>query len=214
MPLAYVLSVPTGRPATDRMPMVIMMHGRGGDGWGLAGLAHRLDGQGGYRFIFPNAPRAFEAAPGMTHGYTWFDDWPPQLATLAYSRAWLLAFVNDVAQRYPTSDRKIVISGFSQGALMAFDVGYRTSVPIAGVVSISGGIAENDVPDLASRRSLPVLIVHGTADNIVPVDRSRRTRVILARHGIQPQYHEHPGGHYLTAESLPLVAGFFAWRLR
>ena len=36
-----------------------------------------IDGPGGYRFVFPNAPNAWEAAPGMTFGYTWFDGLPP-----------------------------------------------------------------------------------------------------------------------------------------
>ena len=43
----------------------------------IADLAPMLDPPGGARFVFPNAPKPFEAYPGMPFGYTWFDGWPP-----------------------------------------------------------------------------------------------------------------------------------------
>jgi phospholipase/carboxylesterase len=211
--LSYVLSVPSGRPIDEWMPMVIVMHGRGGDGWGLASLATRLDPPGGCRFLFPNAPRQWFLGPGIPRGFTWFDGWPPEPQSLAHSRAPLLAFVQEAAQRYRTTPGKVIVAGFSQGALMAFDAGYRTSVPVAAIVSMSGGIAENDLPDLASRRWVPVLMVHGTYDDVVPVERSRRTGHILAAHAIAPEYYEFPVGHYVPDAALAVVAEFIARRL-
>src|ERR1051325_4445518 len=41
-------------------------------------------------FVLPNAPRPWEAAPGMTFGWTWFDGWPPDAASVAASRELLL----------------------------------------------------------------------------------------------------------------------------
>src|SRR5688500_5635990 len=82
LPLPYVLSVPSGRPNSSDMPLVVVMHGRGADAHDLADLAPTLDGPGGYRFLFPNAPTPWEAAPGMTFGFTWFDGWPPSTASI------------------------------------------------------------------------------------------------------------------------------------
>ena len=71
LPLKYVLRVPSGKSDADELPLVILLHGRGADANDLADLAPYIDR--GYRFVFPNAPKAWEAGPGMTFGFTWFD---------------------------------------------------------------------------------------------------------------------------------------------
>src|SRR5688500_18509 len=88
--LKYLLNVPSHRPDTEAMPMVILMHGRGADAHDLADLAPLIDPPAGCRLVFPNAPRAWEASPGMTFGWTWFDGWPPEPASVAASREVLL----------------------------------------------------------------------------------------------------------------------------
>jgi phospholipase/carboxylesterase len=211
--LKYVLRVPSARPADVPLPLVLVMHGRGADANDLADLAPMLDPPGGARFVFPNAPKAFEAAPGMTFGYTWFEGWPPRGQSLQESRALLLELIDELVARYPTPPGKLIISGFSQGGLMAIDVGYRTTQPIAAIVVMSGAIAEADAPDFAAKKDLPVLIVHGTEDDMIPVLAARRARRLLEQHGIEPEYHELAMGHQVTPESMEIVRNFMAERL-
>lgn len=209
--LRYVLNVPSSKPADAEMPLVLVMHGRGADSNDLADIAPYLDG--GYRFVFPNAPKPFEVYAGMAYGFTWFDGWPPQGDSFVQSRKLVLRFLDKVLDRYPTPAGKVIISGFSQGGMMSLDVGYRTRQPIAGIVCMSGALNENDQPDLDAHRGVPVLIVHGTADDMIPVNAARRTRAVLEEHGIEPEYHEFPMGHNVTDESLSVVRNFMAARL-
>lgn len=204
--LRYVLSVPTGAPDDAEMPLVILMHGRGADANDLADVAPSLDD--GYRFVFPNAPRPFEAYPGMTFGFTWFDGWPPAGNSIVESRELLLKFIDEVVAAWPTPAGKLIISGFSQGAMMSLDVGFRTRQKVAGIVAMSGAIYEDGMADLASRKETPVLLVHGTEDDMIPVNAARRTRRLLEEHGIEPEYHEFPMGHWVTPESLAVVREF------
>jgi phospholipase/carboxylesterase len=208
--LKYVLKVPTAAPDDAPLPLVLLMHGRGADANDLADLAPMLDPPGGARFVFPNAPTPFEAAPGMTFGYTWFHGWPPRGASLHESRALLLAFLDELVERYPTPPGKLIVSGFSQGGLMSIDVGYRTGQPLAGIVVMSGAIVEDELPDFAAKKDVPVLIVHGTEDDMIPVLAARRARRILEEHGIEPEYHEFPMGHHVTPESMEVVRNFMA----
>lgn len=208
LPLPYVLNTPSKRPDHEEIPLVILMHGRGADANDLADVAPLLDGPAGYRFLFPNAPKPWEAAPGMTFGFSWFDGWPPSAASISASRDLMFRFLNEVSKRYPTPPGKIVISGFSQGALMALDVGLRTETPIAGIVAMSGGIYEEDLPDLTAKKDLPVLIVHGTADEVIPLPAARRARQLLERNGLHPEYEEFPMGHHVTQDSMAVVGRF------
>jgi phospholipase/carboxylesterase len=203
--LQYVLTVPSGRADTAEMPLVVLMHGRGADAYDLADVAPMIDTPGGCRFVFPNAPKPFEAYPGMAFGWTWFDGWPPAGQSFLESRELLLTFLREIRERYPTPAGKVVLAGFSQGALMAFDVGFRTDVELAGVVAMSGAIFEGDMPDFRARKDLPVLIIHGAHDDVIPVLAARRARRILEEHGIEPDYHELPMAHQVSEESMAVV---------
>ncbi|HSY48636.1 MAG TPA: PHB depolymerase family esterase [Thermoanaerobaculia bacterium] len=204
--LHYVLSVPSSKPDDAEMPLVIVMHGLGADANDLADLAPMLDG--GYRFVFPNAPKPFEPMPGYSFGWSWFDGFPPEGDSIVQSRTKLLALIDELVKRYPTPEGKIAVTGFSQGGLMALDVGFRTKQKIAAIVVMSGAIYEADMPDLRAQRELPVLLIHGTQDDMVPVLTARRTRHILEEHGLAPEYHEFPMGHHVTPESIDVVADF------
>ena len=204
--LPYVLNVPSGKPDSAAMPLLVFLHGRGADANDLADLAPMVDGPEGYRFVFANAPRPFEPYPGMTFGFSWFDGWPPSRQSIAESRALLLRFLDEIVDRYPPPDGKLILAGFSQGALMALDAGFRTAQPLRGIIAMSGGLYEEDLPaPLPPRR---ILIVHGTLDDMIPVVAARRARRVLEEHRIEPEYHEFPMGHHVTPDSMSVVADF------
>jgi phospholipase/carboxylesterase len=204
--LRYVLNVPSGKSDDAELPLVIVMHGRGADANDLADLAPMIDD--GYRFVFPNAAKPFEPSPGYTFGWSWFDGWPPEGNSIVDSRTKLIALIDDLVARYPTPEGKLVVAGFSQGGMMAIDVGFRTQQKVAGIVVMSGAIFEADMPDLRAQRDLPVLLIHGTQDDMIPVLAARRTRHILEEHGVSPEYHEFPMGHHVTPESMAVVREF------
>ena len=186
--------------------MVIMIHGRGADMNDLADLAPLLDPSAGARFVFPNAAKGFEAYPGMTFGWTWFDGWPPERTSVTESRTILLRFLDEITERYPTTS--LIVSGFSQGALMALDAGLRTARDVAAIVAMSGGLYEEELPDLRARSSVPVLISHGSQDDVVPVNYARRARVMLEAAGFDVEYHEYPMGHQVAMEEVEAVKAF------
>jgi phospholipase/carboxylesterase len=207
--LPYVLSVPSGKSAEVRMPTVFVLHGRGADARDMADLAPLIDH--GYRFVFPNAPEPFEPSPGFSFGYTWFDSWPAEPSSIARSRELLLRFIDEVIERYPTPPGKVIVGGFSQGGLMALDVGFRTKQKPAGIVVMSGALYEEDPPPFSP--DIPVLMVHGTEDDMLPVQLAHRARRILEQKGVRVEYHEFPMGHYVTPESMAVVGAFIRSRL-
>ena len=207
--LNYLLHVPSRRADTETMPLIVVIHGRGADANDLADLAPLLDPPEGARFVLPNAPKAFEAYPGMSFGWTWFDGWPPEQKSVAESRAKLLTFLDELTARYPTS--ALIIAGFSQGAMMSLDVGLRREV--AGIVAMSGGLYELDLPDLAKAPKVPILIAHGLMDDVVPVNYARRARARLEEAGFPVDYHEYPMSHQVAMDEIEVVKAFIAERV-
>ena len=204
--LKYVLQVPSQRAATESMPMVVLIHGRGADANDLADLAPLLDTPTGARFVFPNAPKPFEAYPGMTFGWTWFEGWPPEQTSVAASRVILLKFLDELTARYPTT--ALIVAGFSQGGMMALEAGLRRKTN--GIVVMSGGLYEDDLPDLRTIEKVPVLIAHGSMDDVVPVNYARRARARLEDAGFDVEYYEYPMGHQVVMEEITAVKDFIA----
>ncbi len=188
--------------------MVIMIHGRGADMNDLADLAPMFDAAGGCRFVFPNAAKPFEPYPGMALGWTWFEGWPPVHESVVESRAEMLRFIDEITGKYPTPEGKLIVAGFSQGALMSLDSGLRTKKKLAGIIAMSGGLYEQELIDLSVHRSLPVLIAHGSQDEVVPVNYARRARAVLENAGLDVEYHEYPMGHQVAMEEAAHVKGF------
>jgi phospholipase/carboxylesterase len=186
--------------------MVVMIHGRGADMNDLADLAPLLDTGRGCRFVFPNAPKAFSPMPGMSFGWTWFEGWPPEHASVSESRATLLEFLDEITEIYPTDG--LVIAGFSQGAMMSLDVGLRRKERPAGIIAMSGGLYDKDLPDLGALAGLPVLIAHGTVDEVVSITYARRARRVLEDAGLLVDYYEYQMGHQVAQEEIESVRSF------
>jgi phospholipase/carboxylesterase len=146
----------------------------------------------------------------MTFGWTWFEGWPPEQTSVAASRERLLRFLDEITGRYPTS--ALIVAGFSQGAMMALDAGLRREVQ--GIVAMSGGLYEPDLPDLRTVAKVPVLISHGSADEVVPVLYARRARACLEEAGFDVDYHEYPMGHQVAMEEIEVVKDFLARNTR
>src|SRR3954467_8266572 len=160
---------------------------------------------GAFLFFSPTPTRRLEPMPGYSFGWSWFDGWPPEGDSIVQSRTKLLALLDELVERYPTPEGKIVVAGFSQGGMMAIDVGFRTKQKIAGIVCMSGAIYEAGQPPL---RKLPVLLVHGTEDEMIPLWAAQRTRRVLEENGVTPDYYEFPMGHQVTNASMLVVREF------
>jgi phospholipase/carboxylesterase len=192
--------------------LVIFLHGYGADGNDLIGL-----GREWARFL-PNAafvsPHAPEALPGgMLGGRQWFG------LTMRSEREWeegvvkaqpvLEAFVTSEASRMQLSMGAVALAGFSQGTMMALQVGLRLAEPVAAIVGFSGHLAGASRLAAEVKSKPPVLLIHGSDDEVIPVPAIHHARTALAAAGVPVQWQIRPGlGHGIDPEGL-LAAGLF-----
>ncbi len=210
LPLQCIEVGPASGGAGDGL--IVAIHGRGSDSEDLADLVPMLDPSQRFRFIFPNAPRPFETSPGYTYGFSWFTGWPAETKSIQESRKLVAETLTALQNEYGLDDSRTILSGFSQGGLMALDVGFRRPSPLAGIVVMSGALYEVELPNLRSDQ--PVLIVHGVNDNVIPVLAARRLRSVLAEHGNEAEYHEFRMGHEVSQQSIAAVAEFVHRKLK
>lgn len=190
-------------------PAIVLMHGFGAPGDDLVSLWRVVDAPPGTRFVFPEAPLAL---PGGFGGRAW---WMIDLARieralergetrdlsrdvpegLAEARAAVVAMLDDLERTLRPS--KLVLGGFSQGAMLACDVALRTDRALAGLVLLSGTFLAEDEwrPLMPRRRAMPVFASHGKDDRLLPFGQSENLRAALADAGLPVTWMPFRGAH-------------------
>ena len=185
--------IPAAEPGSKRL--MIMLHGLG-------------DSIEGYRW-WPEALRL----PWLNHllvnapddyfgGYSWFDI-DDQAPGVLRSRQLLCQLLEGLNGRGFASDQ-ITLGGFSQGCLMAVDVGLRYPHRLAGIVGISGWVfeLEQTLRQLSPvAREQRLLMTHGTSDPMIPIERVRPQIPLLQAAGIKVGWQEFAKVHTIQGET-------------
>lgn len=184
-----------GDPRADAA--LVLLHGYGAPGDDLAALGDALAARAGrpLRVIVPAAPIA------MSHGgRAWYvlDGGDPAAQTRR-SREALEGVLATLAARGVPS-RRVVVGGFSQGALLSIEVAIAAEQPIAGIAVLSGRALEHPPADFERLRGLPVFQAHGRADARIAFALGERFRDDATRAGAQVEFLPFEGGHSIPGE--------------
>jgi len=129
----------------------------------------------------------------------------PDPGGFAKGAAALRAFLDAALDFHPVDRRKLVLLGFSQGGVMAYDLALREPERFAGLVALSSWLPDalaDSLPRQAALARLPTLVVHGTRDPMIPVDRGRASRDRLLALGVPTAYREYEMEHEIRPEAL------------
>ena len=191
--------------------LVIFLHGYGSNGADLIGLVpYWRQALPGTAFISPNAP---ELCPGAPGGYQWWGlssfDRTARAAGATRAAPIVDAFIDAELARHGLTEDRLALVGFSQGTMMALQVGPRRKHPLAGIAGYSGMLADEDALEREVRSKPPILLVHGDADPMIQVAAFYTTRDALKRLGFSVESHVSPGlGHSIDAAGLQLGEAF------
>ncbi|HKK35539.1 MAG TPA: dienelactone hydrolase family protein [Paracoccaceae bacterium] len=209
--MTETLTGPIHPAKTERDALVILLHGFGADGADLIGLAPVLeDHLPGVEFRAPNAPEPCSINP---MGRQWFpiprmDGSTEEMRaeSMARSVGMLDAYLDEVAEETGLAPSRIALVGFSQGTMMALQVGLRRETAPAAIVGFSGLLLTPErLPDEIRVRP-PVLLVHGEMDEMVPFDEMAKAAEALAEAGVEVRTHASPRtGHSIAPDGLGMA---------
>lgn len=197
--------------------VVILCHGFGAPADDLVGLAGEIVRglpwlAGGVRFVFPEGPLALDNVP--FGGRAWWpidmlalqralergearkmaDEVPPALTS---ARQKLRGLIDAVHTETGLPLSKIVVGGFSQGAMLSTDVALRLEEAPAALLVLSGALIDQSEwrRRAPARKGLPVLQSHGTNDPILPYDGAVALKSVLVDAGLDVTFVQFRGGH-------------------
>lgn len=196
---------------------IIWLHGLGADGNDFVPIAHEL--QLPIRYIFPHAPILPVTINQGMEMRAWFDIYGFSLSD-KIDTAGIARSVDHITQLIKgelargVAPEKIILAGFSQGAMIALTTGLTYQQPLGGIIALSGFLPLADqVLKRASpaNQKTPLYVAHGTYDPIVPYALGKSTAELLTQAGYPVTWQSYPIPHSVCPEEVRAIR---EWILR
>jgi phospholipase/carboxylesterase len=180
-----------------------------------------------WRFVLPQAPEPTPPPDGPIDGRAWWrlalstyvrpgqalpDFSRAQPAGLRRSSDRVRTLLAEVDARLGSPADRLVLGGFSQGAMVAADIAFRSDRPIAALVLLSPTFVDEAAwtAGMPRRRGVPVLIAHGRRDTILDVAASERLSRAMRDAGLRVTWLPFDDGHEIPAAVVDGVNQFLA----
>jgi phospholipase/carboxylesterase len=201
---------------------ILLLHGYGADASDLASLHSFYQATPQPTWIFPNGPLKIPFSPAYV-GRAWFPIDMAKLQQAMYEedvQAILHFFQTDLEEaRAPLAElierleiprSKLILGGFSQGAILAIDTALHHHDPTAALLIFSGTIANfatwSHLAPLHARTRF--FQSHGVYDPILPFSLAQSLEILLKNGHLEGKLHTFQGGHEIP-RSILTQAGHF-----
>ncbi len=201
--------------------LAFLLHGYGDYAENFIALATQFnDNNLKANFFAPNAPFA---VPQYPLGRQWFNPYPngmhyneagPEEKEImqqecAKSIKQLEEYINNLCLEYNVFYEDCFIIGFSQGAMIVYELGNYIKEKFAGCIMISGRILSNHSINNNLFVKTPIMILHGDEDDIVSPDYFFEASKITKSKGFVVEDYLIKGeGHTISQTMLQLVNNF------
>lgn len=172
--------VPSSYDGTKAYPLVIALHGMGGDensyfdAYGKGAFASEAE-KHGYLVACPKGRK-------------------PASMYLGDAERDVMDVLAEMMRAYRVDPDRVYITGHSMGGFGTWSVAMNHPEVFAAIAPISGGVM--NPANISKIAHVPELIVHGDDDKTVPVERSRVVAAMGKKLGIEMKYIEVPKGSH------------------
>ena len=185
----YILDVTSVSPLSKNKPRqaIVLCHGYGGDGKDISVLA--INWQRFLPdaiFLCPNAP---EACADNPRGYQWFDLTSAKeeviLERSLLAEEKLNTFLDQVFNNLQLEPSNLALVGFSQGCMIAIQVGLKKKEKINCLIGYSGKVINQKHLSDNIKSKPKILLMHGANDTIVPPTHLLEAKEYFGSHRIK-----------------------------
>ena len=186
---SYVLDITSILPLSKNKPrqVIILCHGYGGDGKDISNLA--INWQRFLPdaiFLCPDAPEVCTVNP---QGYQWFDLTTEEekiiLEKSLIAEEKLNIFLDQVFDNFQLAPSNLALIGFSQGCMMAIQVGLKRKERINCLIGYSGKVINQKHLSDNIKSKPKIFLMHGANDTIVSPTYLLEAKEYLNKHGLK-----------------------------
>lgn len=181
------------RPEKDKeiKNAIILLHGYGGDGKDISMLSMN------WKRFLPNTificPNGHEPCSINPSGFQWFDltkddsDYILEKSIIAENK--LNKFIDEVKNKFNLENNKVCLSGFSQGCMMAINLGLTSNQEYKCIVGFSGKIINQENLRSRKKTTTNTLLIHGDTDQVVSPNYLLEAKDFFIRNNIAIETH-------------------------
>jgi len=204
--LDYWLMKPAKVEKQKTYPLVLALHGRGGNTEAATVL-----GSAEMRTKHP----CFVIAPAVTTAYNWAS--PKDLQTVKRGSRkverkprlpTVLEMLAAVTREYPVDPNRVYVTGQSMGGAGTFGAIATSPQTFAAAIPVCGGW---DPADAEKMKNVAIWVFHGDSDRVVPTERSRAMVAAIKQAGGSPKYTEYPGVRHNSWTKTYAAASTWEW---
>lgn len=202
---------------------ICLLHGFGANYYDLLPLSQVLDPKQQFNWYFVNAPLQVQIGPGY-YGRAWFSiDMMALQTALMQGRYDFFEYVTppelvqssrllQKALASLSQEKKIILGGFSQGAMLALDVHLHSDALASHLVLFSGTIIAISRWKAALAQASPIefLQTHGMSDPILPYNQAEKLFALLKGANWKGQFTSFRGQHEIPDAALSSCQTFLA----
>jgi acetyl esterase/lipase len=192
----YRFYVPASYDAKKKWPMVVALHGMGGDENSFFtnydnGLIRRIAEERGYIVACPKGRQ-------------------PTSMYIGDAERDVLDVIKEMKREFSIDDDRVYLMGHSMGGYGSWGIAVNNPDLFAAIGPIAGGGMPQTYLKLKAIMRLPWIVVHGDKDPTVPVNESRRMVKAGEALGVKIKYIEVPGGNHSNIV-VPAFKDIFDW---
>ena len=190
---------------------IILLHGYGGDGKDISTLSLN------WKRYLPNTificPDGHQSCPINPSGFQWFDltkdDTSYILDESIKAEKILNKFIIDIKEEFDLENNKICLSGFSQGCMMAINLGLTSDREYNSIIGFSGKIINQENLKNRKKASTNTLLIHGDLDQVVPANFLLEAKDFFIRNNIQIETHLIKGcDHHIPIQASSIALNY------
>lgn len=195
---------------TDKPPLLLLLHGVGGNENNLFDLAESFPG----KFLVISARGPLTFGPGS---YAWFqvnfNSGKPIIneQQAEDARKHILKLLDDLHQDFDYDEKQVYLLGFSQGGIISYSVALTEPEKVKGIAVMSGRLLPEIKPMIASENrleKLKVFVSHGKQDPVLQYDYAENAVTYLKNKTVQPDFHTYDEVHTINSQMLTDVVSW------
>tara|TARA_B100001123_G_C15229581_1_gene994596 strand:- start:725 stop:1396 length:672 start_codon:yes stop_codon:yes gene_type:complete len=201
--------------------LIFLLHGYGDNATNFIPLAKSLNSNKlEINFFAPNAP---SSVPLYPTGRQWFNIFPNEIhknKTIEEQKSIiekdcqdsfikLQKYISDLCNLNNLSHKDCFLIGFSQGAMIAYELGFFEDKIFAGCIMLSGRVLSKKIYKNNNFVKTPLLIIHGDEDEIIkPSYFTEACEIAKLNNFNSKEYLINGVGHTISPKILELVENF------
>lgn len=165
---SYVLHIPDAFDGTQAAPLVVFLHGGGGNAESAQNFTNFNEISEEYGFLMAYPQAGFKSA---VDSYVWADG-----RGLAPDKLGIddVGFINKLVEQlieeYKINENKIYLCGFSNGSFLTQRIAFEANSKFAAIGTLGGTMNEIYFENENPGRAIPMVYVFGTEDPLVPYE--------------------------------------------